>query len=150
MYERTWILKKLKQYTFLLILLGLLFSTITYLDRISSELGPTESDQQALFWIKENVGDVVVFSDPDNSYVIRYLANKQAVDYPHQRLDLQKQGSDEIYIRQFFPFLEENKVRILFISEQMQEEELGFIFLLRNERFKLVHSSGNAEVWSFN
>jgi hypothetical protein len=28
-------------------------------------------------------------------------------------------------------------------------EDQGLLFLLRNERFKLVHSSENSEVWLF-
>jgi len=150
LYDRFWNLSKLRDYTFLLIILGLVFSNLSYLNRVS-EGGPTFDDHNAMLWMKDNV-EGVIFSDPDNSYVIRYITGKSVVDYPHLKLDIQKNGLQELYVRQLFPILEEQSVDIIFVSEDMRNDlsaEQGLLFLLRNERFKLVHSSGNAEVWSF-
>jgi hypothetical protein len=151
LYERKWKLEKLKQYTFLLILLGLIFSTVSYLDRVS-EIGLTEDDYKALSWINENLGHQKLLTSPDNSYQVKYYTNANPLDYPHQKIYFQDTALNELYIRQLFPVLEYNEVKLVFISEKMKQElpsDQGLLFLLRNERFKLVYSSENAEVWSF-
>ncbi|MBL7051964.1 MAG: hypothetical protein ISS01_02645 [Nanoarchaeota archaeon] len=151
LYEREWKLAKLKHYTFLLIMLGLIFSSISYLDRVS-EIGLSENDHKALSWINENLGHQKLLTSPENSYQVKYFTKANPLDYPHQRINFQGTALDELYIRQLFPVLEFNEVKLVFISENMKKElpsDQGLLFLLRNERFKLVHSSGNAEVWSF-
>ncbi len=50
--ERKWQLKKIKQYSLLLILLSMLFSTVTYLDRVDS-FDPNDEVFSLLFWLEE-------------------------------------------------------------------------------------------------
>ena len=103
-----------------------------------------------LEWINKNTAEkAIIFSAPENNYYIQYLAKKAAFS-----------GNPEVinsiftatYIDQLFPLLEENKIKILYITKQMKEQlptDYGLLFLLKNERFKLVHSQGETEVWAF-
>lgn len=152
--ERTWSLENLKGFTLLLLALGLLFSTVSYLDRISLS-NPTAGDLQALGWIKNNIPEgAVVFSDVDNGYFIQYFAQRQPFYVPHQTgsSDDQEAIVNSIYIDQLFPLLERNNIKYFYFNPRMRERlpsDYGLLFLLKNERFKLLYSQEGYEVWEF-
>lgn len=149
--DRKWTLDSLKKFTLLLLLLGILFSTLTYLDRIPGH-GPSADDREALTWIKINtLPDIVVLSAPENNYFIKYFTERETVDFssdqdPSQRIFLSE------YIQELFPLLEKNRISVIYLNKEMKKnlpKKQGFLFLLKNERFKLIHSQGDSEVWSF-
>jgi hypothetical protein len=149
--DRIWELESVKKFTIFLLVLGVIFSTITYLDRVNAT-GPTASDQEALIWIEENIVIGKVFSAQEDSYYIKYLADKESVEPPHSKNGLTKSMLDSLYIAELFPLFEENNVSIVYITEKMRnnlDQETGLLFLLKNERFKLVHSAEQTEVWVF-
>ena len=55
------------------------------------------------------------------------------------------------YPLQLFPVLENNNVKYILIDSHTKElfEEKGLLFALRNERFKLIYSDEDFEVWEF-
>ena len=154
--EQNWKLSFLRNAVLLLLLLGISFSAVAYLGRLS-EYPPTPIDQDALEWIRQNTDqEAVVLSAPENSYYISHFAKRKPVFALHLDYLDNYQLSQEIftafYIDQLFPLLEKNKVSIIYVSEEMKQslpQEQEFLFLLQNERFKLLYSAGNAEVWSF-
>jgi hypothetical protein len=156
LWEQNWRLPFLRHAVLLLLLLGLAFSTVSYLDRISA-YPPTKIDQETLNWIRWNTADeAMILSAPENSYYISYFAQRQPVFALHKDYRQQYNLSENIfganYIDELFPLLEENKVSIIYVSEDMRKSlppDQGFLFLLQNERFKLLNSTGTAEVWSF-
>jgi len=158
LFELRWKLINLKQFTLLLLILGITFSTLTFLDRIEKN-GLYNSDKEVLRWIKENTEqNTIVISDLDNSYFIKYFAEREAFNYPHLKDENKNKISNEIlnstYVSNLFPLLGDNKISLIYITKEMKEklpqpEDQGLLFLLRNERFKLVHSSENSEVWLF-
>lgn len=156
LWEQRWKLSFLRHAVLLLLLLGLAFSTVSYLDRIST-YSPTKIDQETLNWIRWNTADeAVVLSAPENSYYISYFAQRQPAFTLHTQYRQQYNLSESIfgayYINELFPLLEENEVSIIYVSEDMKKTlppDQGFLFLLQNERFKLLNSTGEAEVWSF-
>ena len=80
----------------------------------------------------------------ENEYFIRYFAKRSVVSDPKILA--------ATYINELFPLLEENNISIIYITKDMRRkltEEQGFLFLLKNERFKLAHASKEAEVWLF-
>ena len=53
---------------------------------------------------------------------------------------------------EFFPHFEEKRILYLYINENSKDlfyRNRGFHVFLNDERFKLVHSSENTEVWMF-
>ena len=57
-----------------------------------------------------------------------------------------------IYIQDLFPILEDQGINIIYINKNLRDrlpQDRGFLFLLKNERFKLVYSNEEAQVWSF-
>ncbi len=158
LFETNWNLELLKKFTFFLLILGILFSTLTYLDRVT-ELGPSKSDFQTLTWIKDNVpGEKVVFSTPENSYYITYFAKKTPLNLigGSGNQEFNDNITDAIFASTYttttFPIFEENDISIIYITEDIRNKysaEQGLLFLLKNERFKLVHSHKSSEVWLF-
>jgi hypothetical protein len=153
-FQRDWNLVALKKFTFFLLILGLIFSTLTYLERIP-EIGPSHSDFETLTWSKNNLEiQGKVLSIPENSYFIEYFSEQKPLS------QLQIKGSENLtqkaleapYIDELFPILEQNEVTVIYINQHMKQElpdEQGILFLLKNERFKIVHSHKNSEVWLF-
>jgi len=162
LFSGVWSLKTLKHFTLLIILLGLLFSIITYNSRINL-IGPTENDKEVLTWVKENIPNdpqyQTVFSLPENSYYVRYFAQRQPFyDYHRYREEQNKVNITgtlltSSYISTIFPLLENNGLGIIYITAAQRNEyseEQGLLFVLKNERFKIVHSHEEDQVWVFN
>ena len=156
LFERNWRIVSLKKITFFILILGLLFSTLTYVERIA-EYQPTEEIIETLSWVNQNLpNQEKVFSTPKNGYFIKYFTNKEPLYYIHQatleKEDLLQNISQSFYVTELFPLLEENNISIIYATKDMKEqlsEEIGLLFLLKNERFKIVHSHEDTEVWVF-
>jgi hypothetical protein len=152
LFERTWNLAPIKQITFFLLILGVLFSTLSYVDRID-QLTPSGDMIETLTWIKYNTGNAeVILSDAKYGDHIKIFAKREAFDilYENENTALNKKLLENTNIEEFIPLLEEHKLSIIYISKDMNEKyEDHFIILLQNERFKLIHSHGDYEVWAF-
>ncbi len=157
-FERKWNLPSLKKFTFLLLLLGILFSTLTYLDRIPQS-SPTAEEKAALTWMKENTAaDDVVFSFPENSYYIQYFAERAPLSVLNEQREEAQKANDSIgiisalYIEDLFPLLEQHNISLIYITKDMKSRlpgKQGLLFLLKNERFKLIYSNQEVKVWRF-
>jgi hypothetical protein len=156
MFERNWNLVTIKKFTFFLLILGLLFSTLTYLDRVSDN-GPSANDTETLLWMKDNFQDEkIIFSMPENSYFLSYFSHQKPFYSHHERNSGKEESYQQVYsslyIHELFPLMEANNISIIYITEGMNKKlsnEQGLLFLLKNERFKLVHSHEGSEVWVF-
>ncbi len=153
-FNRPWTFPALKQFTFFLLALGILFSTISYLDRISL-VGPSAAEKAALLWMNENTAEEsIVLALPEESYYVQYFAERIPFAPTHDRQKqaiLQKMLSS-VYIHELFPLLEEQQINIIYITPEwrrMLSAEQGFLFLLKNERFKLLYAQEGYEVWEY-
>ncbi len=154
--EQTWKLSFLRNAVLLLLLLGISFSAVSYLERLS-EYSPTSVDQKTLEWIQRNTPEeAVILSAPENSYYISYFAQRKPLFALHRDYQQQYNISQHIfnayYINELFPLLEPNNVSIIYISDKMKHtlpKEQEFLFLLQNERFKMLYFTEDTEVWSF-
>lgn len=155
LFEQSWNLPTLKRFTFLLILLSVLFSALTYLNRIA-DLPPAAGDTQALLWMKENTpAEAVVFSAVENGYFIPYFAQREPFqEFHNQAATTGLAGTimNSTYITTTFPLLEKHNIAYFYITPAMKKQfsaDQGLLFLFSNERFKLVYSSQGYEVWEF-
>ncbi len=151
-----WVSKTLKQFTVLLIVLTLIFSTITYLERVTN-IGPAKEEVKALSWIPEHKNrEGIVFSIPEKSSYIQYFALRKPFYYPLAKDKLKERQGQEIinstYITTTFPLLEEHNVSIIYITPGMRKDlpaDQGLLFVLKNDRFKKIYSSEGYELWVF-
>lgn len=156
LFERSWTLTALKKITFFILILGILFSSLTYIDRIQ-DYQPSLADKEALSWLKSNtLEEVIVASAPENSYYIRHFAEREPFYNPNidsrEKKELNEKIFSSTYIQDLFPILENNSISIIYLSKDMKDElpkDQGLLFLLKNERFKLIYSSEESEAWLF-
>jgi len=152
LFERTWNLIPIKNITFFLLILGILFSTLSYIDRID-QLTPSGDMIETLTWMKYNtVHDDIILSDAIYGDYIRTFAKREPFDtlYEADHTALNEELLKNIEINKFISLLEEQDISIIYIPKEMKKiYKGGFIILLQNERFKLIHSHGDYEVWAF-
>ena len=167
--ETEWKLKDLQTLTVFLLLLGLLFSNITFVDRVQG-FSPTNEMKESLEWIKLDAdnfekGRWSVLSISQDEYFVNYYTQLKIFDHSlvHlrtdeiQQIDLSKlhEGQEIFsipYPHILFPLLKEQNVRYVYLDASLKDilqEDEGVRFALRNERFKLLYSSGETEVWKF-
>ncbi|PIN73311.1 hypothetical protein COV20_03715 [Candidatus Woesearchaeota archaeon CG10_big_fil_rev_8_21_14_0_10_45_16] len=149
-FEPKWQLSSLKNFTLLLLLLGVLFSSATYEQRIT-ELQPTATELEVLAWIESSTPkDARFFTSSEDSYYLQYFAKRETAT-SFQRQDLtEKHIFEAVYVQDLFPLLEQEDIRYIYLSADLREtlpQEQGLLFLLQNERFKLAHSQEGNEVW---
>jgi hypothetical protein len=153
-FQRDWNLVVLKKFTFYLLILGLLFSTLTYFERIP-DIAPSQDDFEVLIWSNNNIEiNGKVLSIPENSYFIEYFMKQKPLSNVNIKgsKELSQKALSALYIDELFPILEENNITTIYINQHMKTKlpnEQGIHFLLKNERFKIVHSQKNSEVWLF-
>ena len=156
LYEQRWMLPSLKKATLFLLILGISFSAVAYLDRLS-DYSPSATDQAVLSEIKSAQKNGAILSAPENSYYIQYFTGEKTVFNLHQgeyrkEQELAQKIFMTTYIEDLFPLLEDNNVSLIYLNPEMKENlpsDQGLVFLLQNERFKLLKASQNTEVWSF-
>jgi len=170
---KKWALIEIKNFTILLLALGVIFSGLTYIDRIS-DYSPQQDLIDSLTWLDDYEKDYsevsfTLLSLPENGFYISYRSNFESfTTLNEQNIDPVLRGKiddflepDEVipgkevfyltYPLQLFPVLENSNVKYVLIDPQTKElfEEKGLLFTLRNERFKLIYSDEDFEVWEF-
>jgi len=151
-----WQLPTLRQFTFFLLLLGIFFSSLAFISRLS-DVGPTAQDREVLRWANENLpSEKIIASFPEDADYVSYFTKKPVFFTFHDQNKLREIDSaaifNAVYVHQLFPILENNGIAYIYISENAKKKmssEQGLLFLLKNERFKLAYSAGEAEIWEF-
>lgn len=155
-----WQLNLIRNLTITILIFGLLFSSISFIMRMSVSF-PDENVKESLSLLKSEHGQVVL-SHYKNGFWIEYFAGKKTVmdenfynaPSPNERF------SDSNFIFMSYD-LEATKKKIkkyninyIFITPEMKKglvwnkEKQGLLFLLRNsETFKNIYSKNDFEVW---
>lgn len=154
LWHRPWTLESVKSISLFLILLGLLFSTLSYLGRVT-EVTPSPAEWEALTWIKNNIDEkTAVYAPPEELFRGAYFAQLplQERQSTREQEELYGRISTAGYIQELFPLLEARNIRYLFITPQMTATlpaDQGLLFLLKNEHFQLLYAKEGFEVWEY-
>ncbi len=147
LFESTWHLATLKRFTFLLLLLGILFTSMTFMARMDVHSFET-AQADGLVWIQETTGaSANIFTLEESKYLSEYYSTRDTFS----EHDL-KGILDVIYVNELFPILEEYEITHIYLTQEMKAslpQETGLLFLLKNERFKLAYQRQGVEVWTF-
>ncbi len=157
-----WEIKAVKNLTIILIVCGILFSTISYINRIS-KMNPNEEIAESLEWLNHySIQDEIVFSHYSKGFWINYFANTQVmIDQNFEYLpDAEKRFNDsnEIFysrnLERTRELLKEYKINYIWIDSEMKEglvwetPDDGLLFLFRNnETFKNIYNNQGVEIW---
>ena len=151
-----WKLELLKDLTIVLILCGLLFSTLSYLKSARDiKFDPTMSE--ALQGIEKNVENGTILSYPGYGFAIEYYTENPVVaDYLSSQKAINL--SDTLFrlrnLDEFERLAEQNNIKYIVITPEMNQglvwdrEDQGLLFLLKNsESFNSVFDKNGYEVW---
>ncbi|MEK6938934.1 MAG: hypothetical protein AABX04_07895 [Nanoarchaeota archaeon] len=160
LFSSSWSLPSLKKFTFWLLMLGIFFSLLTYMNRVS-DTGPSAVEVDSLHWIRDNPQDNSnqrILSAPENGYYLEYFAQRQplyeyhlASTYPGL-VNTSEEIFASTYISTTFPLLQQYDLYLFYLDPKTRERypsDQGLFFLLKNERFKMLYSHENIEVWQF-
>ena len=151
-----WKLNLLKDLTILLILCGLLFSTISYLNRVNNvEFNP--GLLEALQWMEKNGKEGNVLSYQGYGFAIEYITGQPVVAdsfSTEKYVNLSNNLFGLRNIDKVKDLSKEYNIRYILITPEMRNgliwsrNEEGMLFLLKNsENFNKVFDKDNYEVW---
>ncbi len=155
-----WELSLVKRFTILLIVCGLLFSTSSYLGRLSGS-GPDSEIVKSLAFLKEQEQGLV-FSHYSNGFWIEFFAGKPVILDSFIVPGLEKRYSDSMdlfYSRNIDStrrLLDKYNVYYIFVDESMRKGKVwskndeGLLFLLgSNETFTKIYNSSDVQIWRY-
>jgi hypothetical protein len=158
--NRKWEVGLLKNITLLILLCGLLFSSISYAKRVSV-MEPDSSMVTSLQWLSV-LPEGKVFSYPGYSDFISYYGRKGALVPTEPRPDTAYllNVTDRIFysrsLLETSELLGEQNISYILIDSNMKQglvwsrEDQGLLFLLgNNETFRQIYWHDNTEIWEF-
>ncbi|MBI2147244.1 hypothetical protein HYU19_02075 [Candidatus Woesearchaeota archaeon] len=161
--QRTeWVFKDLQKITLLLIVCGLIFSSISFLSRVVND-PPRESMESMAQIIRETSDpDAVILSHPSNGYFIEAIGKRTAVLDSlslSSRQERQKRMDMNVLLNttdleKAKQLLRKYHITHVLVTKEMREGGMwnspleGLLLLLRNsETFKNIASNEEAELW---
>ncbi len=161
---RKWHLEVIKNLTLLIIICGIIFSTTSYLVRLSN-LSPNQEIIESLEWLNNNSNPSdIILSHHSNGYWIEAIAKRPVIldesfDYINF-LDEKQEDLKEIFhsrtLKTTTNLLKKHNISYIWINKDMKEglvwnkKEEGLLFLFRNsETFKKLKTYTSIEIWEF-
>jgi energy-coupling factor transporter transmembrane protein EcfT len=156
---RRWNLDLMKSLTILIIILGLLFSGLSYINRVS-RFPPYPTIADSLDWLKQNSDNSeIVFSHHSKGFWIEYFAEREPLTNNYNYKELIS-DSELIFqsrnLKNTTLVLDKHNISYIWIDGQMQngqvweKEEQGLLFLFKNnETFKNIYSRDNIYIWKY-
>jgi hypothetical protein len=157
-----WTLNLIKQLAVIVIIAGILFSTISYVNQ-TAKAEPTSDIIESLEFLKNQSNpDEIIFSHFSKGVYIQSIAQRQVLldslsrttpDF-NEKLDISNRIFYSRTLKNTTQWLNENNISYIWIDAEMKNnlvwtrEEEGLLFLFRNnETFKNIYNEKNIEIW---
>lgn len=156
--NRKWDSDIIKYLTVFVLISGLLFSGLSFLDRIANS-GPDRDVVDSLLWLKQNSNpDDIVFSHQSKGFWIEFYSNRSVVaDSYTTSVETLNDTYNLFWSRNLENtkrLLKKYDVEFIWIDPDMKQglvwskEEQGLLFLFKNrETFEKVYDSAGVEIW---
>ncbi|MEE9525884.1 MAG: hypothetical protein V3V78_04740 [Candidatus Woesearchaeota archaeon] len=157
-----WKIDLIKTLTIILIICGLLFSTLSYINRLSRS-SPTNEIFESLEWLKQNTATTdTIFTHYSKAHWVETIAQRPTIlnSQITYTQDLKTRFNDSntiLYSRNFkltTSLLDKHNIKYIYIDSEMKQGQVwtkpqqGLLFLFRNqETFKQVYNENNIEIW---
>jgi len=155
-----WKVKLIKSLTLIILVAGLLFSSISYINRESNSL-PNSQMIDSLEWISLR-SEGVILSHHTNGFWIESIAEKPVVSSQILKFSSKtvlKDTNELFYSRNLentISLLDKYDVTYIWINKEMKngliwtKEDEGLLFLFRNTKvFKKLYDRGDVEIWKY-
>ena len=161
-YNSKWQSSILKNYLLLLIVCGVIFSTVSYMNKFSSE-GPNNDEIISLKWLSDKEGNVL--SHHKYGFLIDYYSGKKTYTdqryYYNSKDKLKIRNAEKIFatrnLDEVSSFLINENIKYIWINEEMKsglvwrKTDEGILLLLKNsDSFTLAYKRNEVEIWQFN
>lgn len=156
-----WSLETVKNWTYIVLFCGFLFSYLSYSKMISVSQ-PDSADVGSLKWLRENsIPGSVIFSHPAASYWIKYYTKLNPFIYEDSPdLMVKQKDIDTIYFSRVLQnttgILKNNNITYIWLDPDTKKniflkEDQGLLFLFsNNETFTKIYETNNISVWTVN
>jgi len=157
-----WELDMLKTLTILLVIFGLLFSTLSYITRVTTS-SPDSDIVESLVWLQENSREgEVVFSHSSKGHWIQAISEREVILDPKTTYlkgfaEKSNDSNTLFYSRNLIDtnaLFDKYDIQYIWIDAEMKDgqvwvrEKEGLLFLFRNEEtFKKIFENEQAEIW---
>ncbi|MEM4267467.1 MAG: hypothetical protein QXK37_01415 [Candidatus Woesearchaeota archaeon] len=162
--ERRWELIIVRDMTVFIIVLGILFTTLSYLGELAKSK-PTKETVEAMEWLHSSASTrETILSSYQNGFWIEYFANRQTVmdsDFTYApSVEERYNDTRTIFTSRDYEtttkLLKKYNVRYILIDREMtplmrnEKKQIGLPFLLENsENFKKAKQYNSIEIWEF-
>ncbi len=162
--KKKWKVDLIKTLTVILIVCGLLFSTLSYINSKSNSL-PDQKTFKSLNWLKENSATTdVIFSHHSKGLWIETVGSRPVVldsriYYINSLKEKLNDSNTTFYSRNLKTtksILDKYNIKYIYIDEKMKQEQVwtreqqGLLFLFRNSKtFKKVYNKSSIEIWEY-
>lgn len=160
--KREWHNPSMKDFTLILILCSIIFSTVVFLKAQSTYL--PEDKIEAIRYLSATNPDDTILSSERNGYLIEYYANRRAYldpqSYKHPDYKERLETSNLIYSSRSLAdaekLMKENGITHIFVDEQMLSGEVwtsrqeGLLFLLENSmEFVKIFENEQGKIYKY-
>jgi len=156
-----WEQKILRDLTLFILICGLLFSTTSYINRLSI-LEPDIEMVESLYWLKENSGtNDVILSHYNNAYWIEFFSDRRVVLRPGDNMEVYNETSQLFVSRneqEVLEIIEKYDIKYFYVDEKTynlmvdDNNRIGLVFLMENSAdFKEVYKiKDDLSIWKIN
>ncbi|MDP2750422.1 MAG: hypothetical protein Q8O89_06330 [Nanoarchaeota archaeon] len=164
LFKLKWSVDLVKSLTGIVLICGLLFSTLSYVNRVTY-LQPSKQDVEAMYFLKEHSSGrtPVVFSHYSYSHFLQNFDFVTVTDIlkPTRSSAIAKSDSEIFFqtrrLKDAKDFIDKYDVSYIFITAEMKKglvwskEDQGLLFLLNNapKDFRKIYSSEECEIWEY-
>ena len=163
LFEMKWETEIIKNMTIFIIILGLIFSSVSFMNRVV-EMPPDKEFLEATDWITHNSEKgAIVLTHQNYGEIIKHHAKRKVI------LDSNKHSIDKEYykrqinivfnsrsLKEIKEILDKHKIDYIFLTEEMKKglvwnrPEQGFLFVLPNTPdFQLKYSNNKIDIWEY-
>ncbi|MAF99507.1 MAG: hypothetical protein CMH61_02745 [Nanoarchaeota archaeon] len=155
--KRTWKLEAIKSFTLFVIVLGVLFSSLSVSDRLIN-LGPSDEIQRSLVQVKEFTNeDDIILSSLHNGEIIKYYTQAQPLlEYQTQNFNEKREIARTIFDSSYVQdeLFNQHGITVFYITPDMKQEKVvqqneGLLFTFKNEKFTMVREENGIETWRY-
>jgi hypothetical protein len=162
LYEMRWSVDIVKNLALLILLCGLVFSTASYLTRLS-DMEPDMALMESVEWLGSNTfKDRFVLSDYEIGYLISTVARNPVVTDPFMTSGLEQDFLHKVQDTLFYtrklneakPLFEAYRIQYIFVTPEMKagkvwsRDDEGLLFLFTSEStFSNVYEKDGYEIW---
>jgi len=155
--NRKWIMDVLKDLTMLILVSSLLFSSISFANRLAN-MEPTNEFILTLQTMKENNREGIIFISPENGFITEYYTGKPVYldglsfiysDY-EEKLEISQELLDSTSPIKTKELLNKEGITYIHVNSKTREEKKGIVLVLElSENFIKLGEFNGQEAWLY-